>query len=283
MRFFAPFLLFLGILCADPIFPKLTGVVVDEANLLSLEQKQKIESAIRAFHETGDAQVVVAILNSLQGYSIEEFGYQLGRYWGIGDREKNNGILLIVAPNEREVRIEVGYGLEGVMSDFQASKIIQNSIIPHFKNQNMAQGVFSGVKEIIKTIQNQDLQETKKSKDDTFLSTLFLIAFLSIVLQVFSVYKRFLRPLIPSSFLQFVLYALTYSKITAIVGFVIGYLVFFWLMKDMKSGGKKGGGSSGKGFSSGYKGGFSRGGFSSSGGFSGGGGSFGGGGSSGRW
>jgi len=286
MLIFLSLLFLLGILSAAPNFPTLWGVVVDEASLLSSEQKQSIESKIEAFHSTTDAQIVVAILKSLQGYAIADFGYQLGRHWGIGSKEKNNGVLLIVAPKEREVRIEVGYGLEGVLSDYAASRIIQGTIIPQFKNGDMPKGIEAGVDAIIKQISNpaEATQESKSFESDSdIFSTFFIIAFGSILAQIFGFKPHFTRPLIPSAFVQIFVYVVTASAIGAVVAFVVGYPVFYWLMKDMKSGG--GGnsnisGSSG-GLNSSSRGGF--GGFGRGGGFSGGGGGFGGGGSSGKW
>jgi uncharacterized protein len=278
MRLFISFLFALGILSATPNFPTLTGPVVDEAALLTSEQKKSITQKLEAFHATTDAQVVVAILESLQGYEISDFGYQLGRHWGIGSKDKNNGILLIVAPKEREVRIEVGYGLEGVMSDYAASKIIQSIIIPQFKSGDVPTGIAAGVDAIIKQIANPNETPQASNNLDTdsdVFSIFFWVAFGSILLQIFGFKQKFLRPVIPSAFTQIFVYAATSSVIGAIVALVVSYPIFYWLMKDMSSGG---GGNNINNSSGGFS---SSGGFG--GGFSGGGGSFGGGGSSGKW
>src|SRR5437016_2830504 len=112
------FVLSLGFaIAAEPHFPALTGRVVDEAHLLDANARSSIESKLADFEsKTGD-QLVVATLSSLQGYEIEDYGYRLGRAWGVGEKGKNNGAVLIVAPNEHRVRIEVGYGLEGTLTD----------------------------------------------------------------------------------------------------------------------------------------------------------------------
>src|SRR5215510_9002444 len=94
-------------------FPRLTGRVVDEAGILDPQTKAALEQKLADFEAKTTGQFVVVTLKSLQGTSIEDYGYQLGRAWGIGQKDKNSGVLLIVAPNERKVRIEVGYGLEG--------------------------------------------------------------------------------------------------------------------------------------------------------------------------
>jgi uncharacterized protein len=93
--------------------------------------------------------VVVVTVPSLQGLTIEQFGYQLGRHWGIGQKGKDNGVLLIVAPNERKVRIEVGYGLEGTLTDALASGIIQNAILPEFRTGRFENGILQGTDAIL--------------------------------------------------------------------------------------------------------------------------------------
>ena len=108
---------------AAPQFPVLTGRVVDQANMLTSAAEAQIAELSQAHEAATSNQVVVAVLPDLQGYSIEQFGYQLGRHWGIGQQDKNNGVLLLVAKAERKVRIEVGYGLEGVLTDAIAANI----------------------------------------------------------------------------------------------------------------------------------------------------------------
>jgi len=109
---------------ADLVFPKLTGRVVDEAGLISAGDQRLITAASRSLEQTLGHQLVVVTVKDLQGVVIEDFGYQLGRHWGIGQAETNNGVLLIVAQAERKVRVEVGYGLEGDLTDARSSQII---------------------------------------------------------------------------------------------------------------------------------------------------------------
>ena len=97
---------------AEPTFPALTGRVVDDANLLDPADEQALTADLKALEDKSSDQVVVVTVPSLQGYAIEDYGYQLGRHWGIGTKQLSNGVLLIVAPNERKVRIEVGRGIE---------------------------------------------------------------------------------------------------------------------------------------------------------------------------
>ena len=118
-RFLAGFGLALLALAAPvsaQTFPKLTGRVVDEAHILSAAQVADLTSKSQALEASTGRQFVVATVPDLQGYPIEDYGYKLGREWKIGQKDANNGIILIVAPNERKVRIEVGYGLEPIMN-----------------------------------------------------------------------------------------------------------------------------------------------------------------------
>ncbi|RSV42480.1 TPM domain-containing protein [Sphingomonas sp. ABOLE] len=133
---------------ADPTFPKLTGRVVDDAHLLSPAQVAQLTQLSAEVEQASSRQFVVATLPDLQGYDIADYGYQLGRAWGIGQKEANNGILLIVAPNERKVRIEVGYGLEPIMTDALSSQIINQVILPKFKAGDMAGGIVAGAQAI---------------------------------------------------------------------------------------------------------------------------------------
>src|ERR1700674_1604652 len=111
-------------------FPALTGRVVDEAAILDAATRSELENKLAALEAKTSDQLVVVTLSSLGGRSIEEYGVALGRRWAIGQKDKNNGVLLIVAPNERKVRIEVGYGLKGPLPDAMASLISQNSTLP---------------------------------------------------------------------------------------------------------------------------------------------------------
>lgn len=125
-------------------FPKLTGRVVDTANLLSPEQEAQLTAMSDATEKATGRQLVVATVPDLQGYEIEEFGYKLGRAWQIGQKEADNGIILIVAPKERRVRIEVGYGLEPIMTDGLSGIIIRDQITPRFKAGDMGGGIIAG-------------------------------------------------------------------------------------------------------------------------------------------
>ena len=152
MRALAAILVAFATLLAAPLlaqdFPALTGRVVDEANIIPSDVEAKLTLQLAALEQQSQRQLVVVTLNDLQGYDISDYGYQLGREWGIGDEERNDGALLIVAPNERKVRIEVGYGLEGIMTDALSSLIIQNAIIPRFRDGDMPDGIVAGTNAI---------------------------------------------------------------------------------------------------------------------------------------
>jgi len=135
-------------------FPKLSGRVVDQANLLDPAQEAALTAKLEGLETRTKRQLVVATLNSLEGYEISDYGYRLGRTWalgqdGKGETEKDNGVILIVAPNERKMRIEVGYGLEPILTDGLSSTIIRNDITPAFKAGDFPAGINAGVDRII--------------------------------------------------------------------------------------------------------------------------------------
>jgi uncharacterized protein len=247
-------------LAAEPKFPPLTGRVVDDAGVLNSYTLGELTLMLADHERATGEQVVVVTLDSLQGYSIEDFGYQLGRHWGIGQKGANTGALLIVAPKEHKVRIEVGYGLEGQLTDANCRIIIDNYILPSFKRGDFNAGILAGATSIIQVlggnalgtgepatsfgatnsppaVSNKSLFNPPDSKAFVALALFFLI------------------PLIGTLFL---LGAVTSS----------GNKIQWGTSYDRPGGGfSSGGGSSGGG----------------GGGFSGGGGSFGGGGASGSW
>ena len=245
---FLTLLLLLPALALD--FPALTGRVVDDANILDPQARAVLTDKLAALEAKTTDQLVVVTLKSLQGTSVEDFGVELGRRWQIGQKGKNNGVLLIVAPNERKVRIEVGYGLEGALTDAVSRLIIENAITPRFRAGDFAGGITRGVDDIISVLTGDAAewqQRAAKRPEPTTRWDSILI-----MLLVFAVF-----------------------------GFVFLTLVGT-IPRDRGRGRSGGGWSSGSSAGSGWSSGSSGGGFSG-GGFSGGGGSFGGGGSSGSW
>jgi uncharacterized protein len=133
-------------------FPALTGRVVDDAGMLSEGTRALLTRELAELETKTTRQLVVVTVKSLQGRTIEDYGVGLGRAWGIGQKGKNNGALLIVAPNERKVRVEVGYGLEGDLPDAVAKVIIEERILPNFHQGNMVGGVVGGTESIIQVL-----------------------------------------------------------------------------------------------------------------------------------
>ncbi|MFJ7793210.1 TPM domain-containing protein [Pseudomonas sp. NPDC096950] len=232
---------------AELKFPPLTGRVVDNAQMIEPAVREQLTQQLQAHETATGEQLVVVTLPDLQGTDIADFGYQLGRAWGIGQKDKNNGALLIVARDERKLRIEVGYGLEDRLTDAQSSVIINQVITPAFKTGNFSKGISDGVAAMLVVLGGSSLDEPstvyepRGDEDSDFVSRH------------------------PGVFIFLVmLFILT---------------IFVLQMLGILPAGRGGSGGSSGGFGGGGFGGGGGGG----GGFSGGGGSFGGGGSSGGW
>jgi uncharacterized protein len=237
---------------ADIVFPELTGRVVDDAGLLNYPEEVALTADLKALEDKSSDQVVVVTLPSLQGYTIEDFGYQLGRHWGIGTKQFDNGVILLVAPNDRKVRIEVGRGLEGTLTDALSRIIIENAILPRFREGDFAGGIKDGIRDIILVLTGDAAEVEQRAKarhdaDESAINWLVVIFWTLIILW-------------------------------------IAYSIWSNARQASRAGGRRvngpiflpGGGSGSGGWSSGGGGG-------NGGGFSGGGGSFGGGGASGGW
>ena len=186
----AAFVMLTGASWAAITVPPLTGRVVDGADVLSAATKQKLDTLLAEQERQTGNEVVVATLKSLQGQAIEQFGYQLGRAWGIGQKGKNDGAILIVVPNERKVRIEVGYGLEGTLTDAQSKLIIENILLPAFRKNDYDAGILAGTVTILRALggnpSNADSylppQEPGKSGDDgKGIPGIFLVLILLLV------------------------------------------------------------------------------------------------------
>jgi uncharacterized protein len=247
MRFLAAILVCFCLIApatAAPKFPVLAGRVVDDANILSSDTKADLTQKLAALEQSTSRQLVVVTIPSLGGYEISDYGYQLGRAWGIGQKTLNNGILFIIAPTEHKTRIEVGYGLEPIITDAFSSVVIQTQVLPKFRQGDVNGGVEAGADALIQQLSLDTSEAEKRAaaaeqqpRGDTGgggLSGLLILLF--IFMAIFRVFGGW------------------------------GLLPFLFM----------GGGRGGGGWSDGGGGGFG-------GGFSGGGGSFGGGGSSGSW
>jgi uncharacterized protein len=142
---------------SSPEFPELTGRVVDQADMLSPQVETRLTQMLQAHEQASTEQVVVVTLPNLQGYPIEDFGYQLGRHWGIGQEGEDNGALLIVAEEDRAIRIEVGYGLEGRLTDAESSVIINRVITPAFRQGDFQAGIVNGAAAMIQVLGGEPL------------------------------------------------------------------------------------------------------------------------------
>ena len=191
--FLATVLLLVGApLFAAPQFPPLSGRVVDQANILSPSTESKLAELLAEHERKTSNQVVVVTLASLQGYDIADYGVQLGRAWKLGQAGRNNGVVLIVAPAERLVRIEVGYGLEGALPDARASAIIQQEIIPRFRAGDMEGGVVQGTLAVLGSIEGTYQPKpaaASREIDSSLIPILMIVAFFVLMI-IFNGYSR---------------------------------------------------------------------------------------------
>jgi uncharacterized protein len=147
-------------------FPALTGRVVDDGGLLNATDRAALSDMLADLEAKTNNQLVIVTLKSLQGTLIEDYGYQLGRRWQIGQKDKNTGVLLIVAANERSVRIEVGYGLEGTLTDALTKVIIETAILPRFKAGDLPGGIKRGTQEIVQVLSGDEAGFKTTSSQD---------------------------------------------------------------------------------------------------------------------
>lgn len=173
---FMPFLLAV-LASAAPAFPPLTGRVVDAATILKPEERVAIEAKLKAHEDKTTDQVVVATIRSLEGTDIEDYGNRLFRAWELGQKGKNNGVLLLIAPNDRKLRIEVGYGLEGTLTDALSKIIISTAIAPKFKNGDFSGGIDAGADAILSILAGDaaEWQERAKVRNEDFTLTDWII------------------------------------------------------------------------------------------------------------
>lgn len=155
--------------------PYLTGRIVDNAEILSLPVRDSIAAALKAHEERTTNQVAVLTVRSLEGESVEDYAVQVFEAWKLGQKGKDNGVLVLVAPNDRRMRIEVGYGLEGTLTDAAAARIIRDQMTPRFKANDFDGGVRDGVTAIVRTLEGTAADSTPTApapKPEGFLSFL---------------------------------------------------------------------------------------------------------------
>ena len=147
---------------AEPNFPVLTGHIVDAAGILDSDAKVIIENRLRDYEDQSSHQLAVATVPSLEGLDIRDYGNQLFRKWALGDKQKNDGVLVLVAPIEHKVSIEVGYGLEGDLTDAMSRIIIENAMVPRFKSGDYLGGIHAGIDDIEKVVGGQSDQVVQR-------------------------------------------------------------------------------------------------------------------------
>ena len=258
----------------------------DEAHIFSQNERDELLNLVQNFEQNSTTQIAIVTLNSLENKSIEELSLEIARGYKLGQKEDNNGVLLVVAPNEKKVRIEVGYGLEGVLTDAVASEIINSVMIPEFKNGKMSEGVKEGILAIIKVASGEEFSSKSGLSDLPFGVFAFFAGMLSCFASVIFG-KFFMRTGFSTCFAGLVSTALeqgfgvqNYFIIFGAFAFI--FAVFFFILKDVFKRNSQGG-SLPMGFRRDNSGSNSGGRSGGGRGFGGGGGGFGGGGASGSW
>ncbi len=285
---------------AQKPLPELWGLHVhDEAHVLSQPFIDQLENQLKKYEDSTSNEIAILLISSLDGESLEEYSLRVAEKWKLGKEEKDNGALLLIVVDDHKMRIETGYGLEGVLTDAVCSRIIRNELAPNFRQDNYEAGVSSGIEAMIGAIGGEYTGEMDGSENPElgWKERILIGLFIFVILGIFTVLGLFIPGcggwflyafLIPF-YAAFPLVVLGTSTGLIILGaYIIGFPILKLLLgktewgskmakKMASTSGNKGGWSSGSGWSAGSGGG------RSSGGFSGGGGGFGGGGSSGSW
>lgn len=275
MKKFVIFFIFLfpiGVLSyASPGRP--TGFVNDFANIISPTVRADLENKLSG----SGLEIAVVTVSTLGDETIETYAVKLFEEWGIGNEEKDNGVLFLIAPTERQVRIEVGYGLEGVLTDAQSNGIIQKIVIPEFKNNNLEEGIVKGSEAIIAVVSSEaDYSQAKEENSIGGSIFIFIWFILAILINIFRRTKSWWLGGVVGGIGGIIIgfiFGFIFIGIISIVGLTLLGLLFDYIVS--KHGGKGGTGGFFGGFGGGHGGGSDFGGF--------GGGMSGGGGSSGRW
>jgi uncharacterized protein len=303
-RFFSAWLLLCALafswqVSAEVAVPALSGRVIDQTKTLTPEQMRTLDQKLREIEARKGSQVVVLMVPTTKPEEIEQFAIRVADKWKIGRKKVDDGAILFIAKNDRTVRIEVGYGLEGVLTDALSKRIIDGTMIPRFKQQDFYGGISAGVDQIGRVIDGEILPTPAPNRQlvadqEGTLSSLSVLFVIALVLGSFlrKILGRALGATATGVAVAFIGWFIAGALLTALLGGVIAFIVTLLSggLGGLTSGyyGGRGGAGSNAGRSAGRGGfggesGVSGGGFSGSGGFSGGGGGFGGGGASGRW
>jgi uncharacterized protein len=259
---------------AEVAVPPLQARVTDLTGTLSAEQKSKLEGELQAFEAKKGSQIAVLLVPTTAPETIEQYSIRVAEQWKLGRKGVDDGVLLLVAKHDRALRIEVGYGLEGVIPDAVAKRVVSDVIVPYFKQGDFAGGIEAGVDRLIRLVEGEPLPPPGRSGAsgssasggvEDYLPLVFILVIIG-----GGLLRAILGPLLGASVAGGLSGLAGWLLFGSLVGGLLaGVLVFIFVLAGVSSGGG--------GFSSGGGGGFS------GGGFSGGGGGFGGGGASGRW
>jgi uncharacterized protein len=276
-------LLFAASAWADVAVPPLKGRVSDLTGTLKTEQVASLEQLLQSFEARKGSQIAVLMVPTTAPETIEQYALRVAEQWKIGRKKVDDGAILVVAKDDRALRIEVGYGLEGALNDATANRIIREVIVPRFREGDFFGGISAGVDRMIRVIDGEPLPAPAKAAppaDEGVLQILPVLLILALVAG--AILRRLLGRFVGSLATGGVVGALAWLLAGALAIALLAAIVafFFTLMSGVGGSGRRYYG----GFPGGYGGGgWGGGGFGGGGGFSGGGGSFGGGGASGRW
>jgi uncharacterized protein len=268
----------------DRSIPALTGRVVDETGTLTADEKGALEGKLQNFEQRKGTQIVVLLTGTTFPEPIESYSIRVAEAWKIGRKGVSDGIVIVVAKSDRTMRLEVGYGLEGVIPDAVARRLIDEVFIPGFREGNFYAGLDAGIDRLIKVIDGEPLPEVKvpdRGSGDMRSLESYFVLFLVITL-VFGGLLRHLFGRLPAALIVGGGIGVLAWAIVAplLIAVFVGVIAFLVTLSAGGVPGRLGRGYGGSGFGGG---GFGGGGFGGGGGFSGGGGGFGGGGASGRW
>lgn len=260
--------------------PPLKTRVNDYAAMLSQDTVSSLEQQLAALEQSDSTQIVVLTIPSLEGDSLEEYSIRVAEQWKIGQQQFDNGALLLISKGDRKIRIEVGYGLEGSLTDLMAGRIIDQIITPAFKKGNFDKGVRQGVDAMVKAVMGEfsqaDFKKSRKSSSNDFGGIFIGFLFFCIaILRPLAAKHPILSALVGAVVFPLVGLLMGAGIFLLIVLFILGGIIGYIMTNFPETSGGHSGGSWNSGYSSGSSGGF--------GGFSGGGGGFGGGGASGGW
>jgi len=285
-QLFLAFLLLCGFLVgasAQIIVPPVPGRVIDQTGTLTTSEINTLSQTLAQFDAKKGTQFAVLIVKSTAPESIEQTALRVAEQWKLGRKKIDDGAILLIAKNDRAVRIEVGYGLEGALNDATSKRIIEQFITPEFRNGNYFAGINAGIQQMIRIADGEPLPPVAAANDGApsdslrFAPVLFMLA-LAVGMVMRSFMGHALASVVTGGAVTVLAWVIAGSLFFAVIAGVFAFILT--LLGGLKGGGGAGGWSShsGGGFGGGYSGGGSIG-----GGFSGGGGSFGGGGASGKW